>query len=197
LLVDADLRKPNCHVPLRAKRLPGLSDLLVGTAKPSDAIQRHILGGASLSFLPAGSAVPSPSDIMAGQSLRGLLDGLRGVYDWVIIDTPPVGAVAEALIIAPMTDGVAIVAGAELVPRKAAKHTLARLQETGARVLGVVLNRARVRRDSSYYAHYYGHYYGHAYQADGAAAGSRAAADPARALAGAAGPRPLTRRSSR
>jgi Mrp family chromosome partitioning ATPase len=95
-----------------------------------------------------------------------------------------------------MTDGVAIVAGAELVPRKAAKHTVSRLVETGARVLGVVLNRARVRRDSHYYAHYYGHYYGHAYQYEATKVGPRAVAAESRVAAGPSAARPASRRSS-
>ena len=79
------------------------------------------------------------------------------------IDTPPVGAVAEPLILAPLADGVVVVAGAEMVPRKAVLHTLERLHDTGARILGLVLNRAQVERHSYYYGSYYGHYYGKYY----------------------------------
>jgi len=95
--------------------------------------------------------------------MRSLLDGLRKFYDWIVIDTPPVGAVAEPLILAPLADGVVLVAGAEMVPRKAVTHTLERLHDTGARILGLVLNRAQVERHSYYYGHYYGHYYGKYY----------------------------------
>ena len=63
----------------------------------------------------------------------------------------------------PLTDGVVVVAGAEMVPRKAVLHTLERLHDTGARILGVVLNRAQVDKHSYYYSHYYGHYYGQYY----------------------------------
>jgi Mrp family chromosome partitioning ATPase len=112
--------------------------------------------------LTAGTHVPSPADLMTTQVLDGLVQGLRNVYNWIVIDSPPVAAVADALILARATDGVVVVAGAEMVPRAAVRHTLERVHEAGARILGVVLNRAQNRRRpyGSYYGHYYGHYYG-------------------------------------
>jgi capsular exopolysaccharide synthesis family protein len=162
LLIDADLRKPTTHALVRAKRTPGLSDILVGKAKASEAIQQK-LKDTNLAYLPSGTTVPSPADLLTNRTMRGLLEGLRKFYDWIIIDTPPVGAVSEPLILAPLTDGVVVVTGAEMVPRKAVLHTLERLHDTGARILGVVLNRAQVDKHSYYYSHYYGHYYGQYY----------------------------------
>jgi capsular exopolysaccharide synthesis family protein len=162
LLIDADLRKPQGHVLVNAMRRPGLADVLVGHSKPSDAIQR--IRGTNLSFLASGTRTPSPADLMTSPVLEGLLGGLRGFYNWIIIDTPPVAAVADALIIARATDGVLVVVGAEMVPRGGVRQTLARIAETGARVLGVVLNRAQTQRYGYYYGaygHYYGRYYGH------------------------------------
>jgi capsular exopolysaccharide synthesis family protein len=162
LLIDADLRKPATHVLTRCRRVPGLSDVIVGKVRPSEAIVTEI-AGSRLAYLPAGTTVPSPADLLTNRTMRGLLDGLRKFYDWIVVDTPPVGAVAEPLILAPVSDGVVLVAGAEMVPRKAVLHTLERIDETGARILGVVLNRAQVEKHSYYYGHYYGHYYGKAY----------------------------------
>ncbi len=162
LMIDADLRRPQAHTLLKVARRPGLADVLVGQAKPSDAIQR--VGGTNLSVLCSGTHVPSPADLMTTQVLEGLFDGLRGFYNWIIVDTPPVAAVADALIVARCTDGVIVVAGAEMVPRSAVRHTLERVGETGARILGLVLNRAQLKRHSYYYGrYYYGHYYGHYY----------------------------------
>jgi capsular exopolysaccharide synthesis family protein len=159
LLVDCDMRKPQAHSLFRTRRTPGLSDVLVGKTKPSDAIQTL----QQLSFLGAGTHAPSPADLMTTHTMRVFLDALRENFDWVILDTPPVGAVAEALVLASLTDGVIVVAGAEMVPRKAVAHTAERIGETGARVLGVILNRAQVQKHSYYYGRYYGHYYGHYY----------------------------------
>jgi succinoglycan biosynthesis transport protein ExoP len=157
LLIDGDLRKPRTHTYFKARRSPGLSDILVGKAKPSEAIQKLANG---LDFLASGTTAPSPADLLTNRSLRAFVDGLRQHYEWVVIDTPPVGAVAEPLILAPLGDGVVVVAGAEMVPRRAVKHTLERIADTGARILGVVLNRAQIEKHAYYYGHYYGHYYG-------------------------------------
>jgi capsular exopolysaccharide synthesis family protein len=162
LLIDADLRKPTTHALVRGRKSPGLSDVLVGKAKVSTSIQQS-LQGTALAYLPSGTHAPSPADLLTNRTVKGLLDGLRKFYDWIIIDTPPVGAVAEPLILAPLTDGVVVVTGAEMVPRKAVLHTLERIHDTGARILGVVLNRAQVDKHSYYYSHYYGHYYGRYY----------------------------------
>ena len=162
LLIDADMRRPQAHILLKARRTPGLSDVLIGKSMPSKAIQQN-LPDTALSFLPAGTSVPSPADLLTNRTLSGLLTGLRELYDWIIIDNPPVGHVAEALILAPLSDGVIMVAGAEMVPRKAVIHTLERIADTGARILGLVLNRAQIQKNSYYYSHYYGHDYGHDY----------------------------------
>jgi len=159
LVIDADLRKPQAHALLRAQRTPGLSDVLVGNAKPSEVIQQR-LTSVPFCFMPAGTTVPSPADLLTTHTMQGLVEGLRKFYDWIVIDTPPVGAVAEPLILAPLSDGVIVVAGAEMVPRKAVALTLERIADTGARILGVVLNRAQIEKHSYYYSHYYGHYYG-------------------------------------
>ncbi len=162
LLIDADLRKPQTHVVVRAQRTPGLSDVLVGSAKPSEVIQQR-LRDVPFCFMPAGTTVPSPPDLLTSRTMQGLVEGLRKVYDWIVIDTPPVGAVAEPLILAPLSDGILVVAGAEMAPRKAVALTLERIADTGARILGVVLNRAQIEKHSYYYSHYYGHYYGRYY----------------------------------
>jgi len=158
LLIDGDLRKPNAHTILRCRKAPGLSDVLVGKCEALQAIQP--VKGANCSFLSSGTHAPSPADLMTDEGMRGFLASLRGLYSWIVIDTPPMGAVADALILSSFADGVVVVAGAEMVPRKAVRHTLERIAETGVRTLGIVLNRAQVEKHSYYYGHYYGHYYG-------------------------------------
>jgi capsular exopolysaccharide synthesis family protein len=158
LLIDGDLRKPNAHTILRCRKSPGLSDVLVGKCEALEAIQK--IRGTTCSFLASGTHAPSPADLMTDEGMRGFLASLRGLYHWIVIDTPPMGAVADALILSSFADGVVVVAGAEMVPRKAVRHTLERISETGVRILGLVLNRAQVEKHSYYYGHYYGHYYG-------------------------------------
>jgi capsular exopolysaccharide synthesis family protein len=170
LLIDGDMRKPNAHTILRCRKSPGLSDVLVGKCEPLQAIQR--IRGTNCSFLASGAHAPSPADLMTDEGMRGFLESLRGLYNWIVIDTPPMGAVADAAILSSFADGVVVVAGAEMVPRKAVRHTLERIAETGVRLLGIVLNRAQIEKHSYYYSHYYGHYYGdysHRAKADGQA----------------------------
>jgi succinoglycan biosynthesis transport protein ExoP len=158
LLIDGDLRKPNIHGILGTKKVPGLTDVLVGRKEPMEAVQA--IPGTQVFFLSAGTHAPSPADLMTDKALRGVVDKYRSLFQWIIIDSPPMGAVADAVNLASFGDGVVVVAGAEMVPRKAVRHTLDRIVESGSRVLGIVLNRAQVQKHSYYYGHYYGHYYG-------------------------------------
>jgi capsular exopolysaccharide synthesis family protein len=148
LLLDADMRKPEAHELLAVPRAPGLSDVLVGEVEIGKAL--HTVTENGLQLLPAGNEAPSPADLMSTHVMEAFLDGLRARYNWVVVDSPPVGAVAEPLMLAPLTDGVIMVVGTETVPRRTAQHCLERLQATGARVLGAVLNRVRLANDSAY-----------------------------------------------
>ncbi len=161
LLVDCDLRKPTAHATLRLERTPGLADVLAGRATLESAVRE--IAGSTLRLLPSGTTVPSPGDLLTTEAMRGLVEGLRRRYRWIILDTPPVGAVADALALSAIADGVVVVAGAEMVSRRAVLNTLHRIADTGTRILGVVLNRAQIVKHGYYYSHYYGHYgpYGH------------------------------------
>lgn len=161
VLVDADLRKPRVAATLRLSKRPGLTDALVGQHSPLEAVRNVV--GSLLQVLPAGAQVPSPGDLITSPALERLIQVLRGHFQYVIIDSPPVGAVADALILGRHADGIVLVAGAEMVPRGAARHTVERIAVSGARVLGAVLNRAQLRKHSYYSGHYYGHYYGPEY----------------------------------
>ena len=155
LLVDADLRKPQAHTALGARRSPGLVELLAGEAKLEDVVQPLPNGP---DFLGSGGA--APADLLTADRIAAVLEAARRAYRWVVLDTSPIGAVADALVMAPAADGVVVVAGAEAVPRTAVRRTLERVAESGGRVLGVVLNRARVDLHGYDYQHHYGHGYG-------------------------------------
>jgi capsular exopolysaccharide synthesis family protein len=162
LLIDADLRKPQAHDVLRAQRSPGFVDLLTGEAGLSSAVQP--IPGTGLGFLGSGSPVARPGDLLTAERFARLRDDARRLYRWIVIDSSPVGAVADALVMAPLTDGVVVVAAAETVPRDAVRRTLERVAESGARVLGVILNRARIDSHRYEYRYHYGHAYGSYHQ---------------------------------
>jgi polysaccharide biosynthesis transport protein len=150
LVVDADLRRPVLSTLLGTKRTPGLSEVLTGVATADLAIQR--VRGTRLDLLPSGTPVrKNPADLLATTALRDLLASLRASYDYVILDTPPGGAIADALILSPLADGVLVVARSGKVAKGDLVRVLERLVNARAFVLGVVLNRARTDLDHDDY----------------------------------------------
>jgi capsular exopolysaccharide synthesis family protein len=145
LLIDADLRRPSLHTLVRARRVPGLTEVLTEGADPTKAAQR--ISGTRLSLLACGAPVGvSSTDLLARSGMRDLLATLRTRYDRIVVDTPPAGTIADALVLAPLVDGVLVVARSGKVGRGAVVHVLDRLYNAGGNVLGVVLNRARPDR---------------------------------------------------
>ena len=157
LLIDADLRQAAAGRLLGCAPVPGLAELLSGDAQAGQAV--HAVDGLGLDVLPAGAS--GSEDLVSARALKPLLDAIRAAYDWVVVDAPPVGAVADALVMAPLADGTVLLVQAERVPQRAAAQTAERLAEAGGRVLGVVLNRAPVERYPYEYSFPYGRY-GHA-----------------------------------
>lgn len=165
LLVDADMRRPGVHRALRVQNTVGLSHLLVGQARVREAIQRT--DDPNLYVLTAGRTPPNPSELLASDRMKHLLENLAtGPFDWVIIDTPPVLAVTDAVILTPLVSGVVFVLGAEMTRRRLAQRAVEMLSVNKPHVVGAVLNRVNFERHKYYYSRYYGYqyksYYGHA-----------------------------------
>jgi len=138
LLIDADLRASRIHVGLGAPSAPGLSDYLSGKADEFSILQAD--PKVELFLVPAGKPVPNPSELLANGMLNSFIDGVSPVFEWVIVDTPPVLAVADAGIIAEFCDGVMVVVRANKTPHDLVKTTLQEFR--GNNLLGVVLNDA-------------------------------------------------------
>ena len=123
LLIDADMRRPGLHRPLRLTNERGLSQVLTGQARVRDVIQRTV--DPNLLAITAGKTPPNPSELLASERMKTLLTNLsHGPFDWIIIDTPPVLAVTDAVILAPVVSGVTFVIGAEMTqaPPGRARH---------------------------------------------------------------------------
>ena len=104
LLIDADMRRPGLHRPLRLTNERGLSQVLTGQARVRDVIQRTV--DPNLLAITAGKTPPNPSELLSSERMKTLLTNLsHGPFDWIIIDTPPVLAVTDAVILAPMVTG--------------------------------------------------------------------------------------------
>jgi capsular exopolysaccharide synthesis family protein len=179
LVIDADLRRPTMHQHFGASKTPGLSDLIVGKAQPSEVIQNTRFKGVFL--LPCGYIAPNPTELLGSAAMRDLLKVLKTRFDWVIVDTPPVLAMADTPVLAQFVDGVVLVLAAEATTRPSIQRSMDQLTSVGGRIVGAVLNKVDLRRNSYYYSHYYGEYY-RSYYAEATA--------PARV---ASGPRPVRR----
>jgi capsular exopolysaccharide synthesis family protein len=150
LLIDGDLRRPSLHSIFGVPNRRGLSD---GLARNSILEIAVLKISPRLSILPSGPPIEDPTGKLTSEQMRQVLDEARASYDWVIFDTPPIGLVSDAKLLAEMVDGVVLVVEAG----KTGYPDLLRAVDTIGRehVLGVVLNRlqhASGRRD--YYSHY-------------------------------------------
>ena len=162
LLIDADIKRSQVHAYWDLESAPGLSDLLVGQAEAGAAIRQSDVDG--LWLLTAGTDSPNPTALLASDRFKGLLASLRGQFDWIVFDTPPVLPISDATICAHGADSVVFVADTTTTSRRTATAALERLAESGARIAGVVLNRVELERHPYYYSHYYRSSYRRYYQ---------------------------------
>jgi len=158
LLVDADMRRPGLHRPLRLTNERGLSQVLIGQARVRDVIQRTV--DPNLLAITAGKTPPNPSELLASERMKTLLSNLsHGPFDWIIVDTPPVLAVTDAVILAPGVSGVTFVVGAEMTRRRLAERAIETITSSHPKVTAVVLNKVDFARNKYYYSRYHGHQY--------------------------------------
>jgi len=156
LLVDADLHRPRIHTMFDVDRNPGLSHLLVGEGAVEDVIQPTEIE--NLSVITAGPSPPSPVDLPASPRGQEIIEILKDAADYVIWDTPPAGFLADATVIAHLTDKTLFVVGKQ-AKRGATRETLGNLRELGVSLLGLCANRVRPVGGSYYYYYYYYHEY--------------------------------------
>ena len=149
LLVDADLRRPTQHSIFQISGTPGLSEGLISAEEPKLPLHRL---SERLSILPAGQPTSDPIGAITSDRMRRLLDEAREVFDWVIIDTPPVGLITDAALMSSMADGVILVVKAESTPYDLVHRAIDALGRD--RTLGVILNRAKSQPHHSRYDYY-------------------------------------------
>ncbi len=154
LLVDADMHKSDLARGMNINPFPGLSEFLSGTAKAKDILRNSQLPG--LHVIPSGSELRSPSDLLAGEHFRSFLKSAQDAFDVILIDTPPVLPVADALSLRDQVDRFLLVYRAGFTPYPMLRQVVEEIGEE--RVLGVVINRVKPMQDR-YYRQYYGKYY--------------------------------------
>ncbi len=153
VIVDCDLRKPNIHKSFRLENLKGVIDVCAGKATIDEVVVRGVQP--NLDIVPAGGRAKNPTQILNSKGFETLLSDLRGKYDRVFIDTPPLAAVSDALIILPLVDGSIFTIFFNKVRRKAAQFSAKKLLEANVPNFGAVLNGLNLAVSGYYYAQYY------------------------------------------
>jgi polysaccharide biosynthesis transport protein len=158
LAIDADLRKGRCHQLLHRKNYRGLANVLTGDVDVKQVIQETSIKDFYL--LPRGSLPPNPADLLMSQRMRDILNELRTLFDFIVVDSPPIIAVSDAAVLSVLCDGVVLVFNGEKTTTPSARRATERLDKVGAHILGVILNAIDIR-DPEYldYRSYYPSYY--------------------------------------
>jgi capsular exopolysaccharide synthesis family protein len=175
VLISADLRKPRLHRFFGLESEPGLSNALVGEATVWDALQAPQVE--NLRVMASGPVPARPTELLQSEGMGELLADLRDVSDFVIIDTSPILPVADALVLAPLVDGILLVADASITTRSAVTHTRELLDQVDAPLVGAVFNDydpSRDRGGAGYYGYGYRRYGYYGEQEPAAAAPMRA-----------------------
>lgn len=159
ILVDADLRKPAVGRYTGLERTPGLSEALFDAPERLASYLQPVEAVENLYVLPAGALPPNPNELLASRRMGELLDTLAGMADVLLLDSPPVLAVADALVLAERADGVLLVLEAGQTDRRAATAAAEQLRRTGCRLLGTVLNKVPLPGQRGAYYHYKYYYY--------------------------------------
>lgn len=157
LLFDADIRKSALVRRYSVNQeIKGLSQYLSGQAKKEEILYETNYENMHIVF--AGPAAPNPAELLEQKLLTDLLTEFREKYDYIIVDTPPIGTVIDAAIVAKECDGAVLVIESDRVRYRDAQKIQEQLKKTGCRILGAVLNKVDVKKDRYYRNHYYSYY---------------------------------------
>lgn len=157
LLVDSDLRRPSIHKRLGVENSPGLTDVLLGQKKLEEVTQSTPEG--RLKFLASGKLPSSAMGILNSQQMRDFIKDVRGKFDYVLFDSPPLMGVSDATVLASEVDVSLLVVQYRKYPQSLAVRSRQMVDKVGGRLLGVVLNNINVSNDASYYYYSGGHYH--------------------------------------
>ena len=163
LILDADLRKSvlvgRHHVKAEKGAIKGMSHYLSGQAKLEEVLFETNVENMDVVF--AGRTISNPTELLGNRYFDKIIAYAREHYDAVLIDTPPLGSVIDTAVIAPKVDGVILVVEANKCSYRFIQDIKKQLSVTGAKVLGVVLNKVRIERGGYYNRYYKGYYSGY------------------------------------
>ena len=158
ILVDADMRKSVLigETKPSEQNIKGLAHYLSGQSTLNDVI--YLTDMSNLCVIYSGPFPPNPAELLNGSKFKAMLEALRKVYDYIIVDTPPIGSVIDGAIIAGNCDGAILVIESGVISYRFAQEVQEQLERSGCPLLGAVLN--KVDMQNAGYGRYYGKYYG-------------------------------------
>ena len=161
LLIDADMRNSTMIMHFREGRIAcGLSHFLVGNVSVNEIVYGTDKDNFHVIF--SGPKTPSPAELLDSERFSSLVETAKNSYDLVIIDSPPLGSVIDAAVIAKKCDGTVLVVSSAEISFRLAQNVVEQLKLASCRILGCVLNKVNMK-DASFYGHYYGKGYGNSY----------------------------------
>lgn len=149
LIIDADMRRPKMHKRFRFNNKHGLSNVISNQVTFEDAFVYD--EETNLDVLTAGTVPPNPSELLDSKNFIDFLDHIKNIYDYIIIDTPPILPVTDALVIGKLVDKTILVINSKSTPKDVAVEAKERLYNLNIPIFGVVLNQVNKSKSNGYY----------------------------------------------
>ncbi len=155
--MDCDLRKPRVHTVFGLERDNGLAEFLGGTSDPKIKDTRF----PNLKIITSGVIPPNPAELLASGKMKAFIEKMRSNFDMIIINSAPILAAADSIEVAPLTNGLVMVAKAASTPIPSIQTAIDQIMDVGGKVIGCILNNVDLEKEDYYYSHYryYHHYY--------------------------------------
>ncbi len=155
LVIDADMRRPRLHNVFGLSNTEGLSAILSSEITEAETLAKiNQYQDTSIYLLSSGAIPPNPAELLGSAQMKRLLDIAGDFFHYIVIDSPPIASFTDGVLISSLVDGVILVVQGGKTSRQVVKRTRQMLQEIGAKIIGVVLNKADVRSSDYYYYHY-------------------------------------------
>lgn len=151
LLIDCDMRKPSLHKRFRISNNYGLTDLLLHKKTMEDVAVQYNEG---LTVVPAGKVPPNPSEMLGSRAMTIFLEEMKKHFDYIIMDTPPVGAVTDSQVLSTKVDGTILVVKAGQTKKDVVMNSINAIKKVNGNIIGTVLNGVEQSKNKYYY--YYG-----------------------------------------
>ena len=151
LLVDCDMRKPSVHKNFRISNESGLTDLLLHKKSMEQVMVNY---NKNLAIVPAGRVSPNPSEMLGSRAMGTFLEEMKNHFDYIVMDTPPLGAVTDAQVLSTKVDGSLFVVRAGVTKKDDVQSAIAALKKVNANIIGTVLH--AIDNNTNKYYYYYG-----------------------------------------